>query len=60
MDRGDDFSFYQTKEALAAATMLTYPHSQAPIALTSDASATAVGAVLEQLVDGIWRHMAFF
>jgi len=46
-------AFTKAKEALAAATMLTYPHSQAPIALTTDASATAVGAVLEQLVNGI-------
>jgi len=53
-------AFTQTKEALAAATMLTYPQSHAPIALTTDASATAVGAVFEQLADGIWQPLAFF
>jgi len=53
-------AFSKAKEALAAATMLTYPRSEAPIALTTDASATAVGAVLEQLVDGVWQPLAFF
>jgi len=36
-------AFAKAKEALSVATMLTYPQSQAPTALTSDASATAVG-----------------
>ena len=53
-------AFTTAKEALAAATMLTYPRSGASIALTTDASATAVGAVLEQLVDGEWQPLAFF
>ena len=53
-------AFTEAKEALATATMLTYPRSEAPIALTTDASATAVGAVLEQLVGGIWQPLAFF
>jgi len=40
--------------------MLTYPRSGASIALTTDDSATAVGAVLEQLVDGEWQPLVFF
>ena len=55
-----DTAFDAAKEALATATMLTYPCSEAPTALTTDASATSVGAVLEQLVDGIWQPLAFF
>lgn len=55
-----DTAFDAAKEALAAATMLNYPRSEAPTALTTDASATSVGAVLEQLVDGVWQPLAFF
>lgn len=55
-----DAAFETAKEALAGATMLSYPHADAPTALTTDASATAVGAVLEQCVDGVWQPLAFF
>ena len=40
-------SFEATKQALANATMLHHPVQGAPTALTSDASDTALGAVLE-------------
>lgn len=53
-------AFDNVKEALAAATMLSFPQPDAPIALTTDASSTAVGAVLEQLVKGSWQPLAFF
>ena len=53
-------AFNRTKEALANATMLSYPHANAPIAVTVDASGVAVGAVLEQLVKGSWQPLAFF
>lgn len=53
-------SFSATKEALANATMLAHPVPDAPIALTSDASDRAVGAVLEQQIDGVWQPLAFF
>jgi len=39
--------------------MLSFPQVEAPTALTTDASATAVGAVLEQLVNGVWQPLAF-
>ena len=45
---------------LADATLLTHPHPNASIALTSDASVTAVGAVLEQSIEGSWQPLAFF
>jgi len=54
-----DTAFDAAKEALAAATMLNYHRSEARTTLTTDASATSVGAVLEQLVNGVWQH-AFF
>ena len=53
-------SFTSSKEALAGATMLSHPRPDVPISLTSDASDQAVGAVLEQFVDGVWQPLAFF
>ncbi|XP_027002198.2 uncharacterized protein LOC113642761 [Tachysurus fulvidraco] len=59
-------SFVDAKLALAQATMLSHPVPDAPIAITTDASDCAVGAVHEQLVDVSepWsarqqRHLAF-
>ena len=53
-------AFNSTKEALSNATMLAHPRTEAPIAVTVDASGVAVGAVLEQLVHGSWQPLAFF
>lgn len=47
-------AFNATKEALANASLLTYPTAEAPTGLMTDASNTAVGAVLQQYVDGTW------
>jgi hypothetical protein len=55
-----DTAFQRTKVALAEATMLTHPRTDVPVALTADASDLAVGAVLEQFVDGSWQPMAFY
>ena len=55
-----DAAFRQSKEALAKATMLVHPGHEAPTSLTVDASDVAVGAVLEQLIDGVWKPLAFF
>ena len=53
-------AFSRTKEALANATMLTYPQANAPLAVTVYNSGVAVGAVLEQLVADTWQPLAFF
>ena len=53
-------AFHSTKEALAKATLLIHPHLDVPVSLSTDASDTAVGAVLQQLVDGMWIPLAFF
>ena len=45
-------AFVRAKDALASAAMLSFPHADAPIALTTDASESAVGAVLENFVQG--------
>ena len=53
-------AFSATKDALASATMLAHPVPDAPVALTTDASDYAVGAVLQQLVNNVWQPLAFF
>ena len=53
-------AFDAVKAALANAAMLAHPVPSAPIAVTSDASDSAVGAVYEQLVGGVWQPLAFF
>ena len=53
-------AFEATKEALADATLLHHPVQGAPTVLTTDASDTALGAVLEQKTGGVWKPLAFF
>ena len=53
-------AFKATKEALANASLLSYPKNNAPTCLMMDASDTAVGAVLQQYVDGTRRPISFF
>ena len=55
-----DAAFQHAKKALANACMLVHPRPDAPIAVTTDASDIALGAVLEQCVDGLWQPIAFF
>ena len=55
-----DKAFTDTKTALENATMLAHSSATAPIAITSDASDYAVGAVYEQWVGGAWQLLAFF
>ena len=40
--------------------MLVHPRQNALTSFTIDASAKAVGAVLEQYSDGTWKQLAFF
>ena len=53
-------AFNATKEALANASLLYYPAAAAPTCLVTDASNTAVGAVLQQYVNGAWHPISFF
>ena len=53
-------AFKLTKDALADATMLTYPAPGAQLQLVTDASDTAIGAVLEQLTSHGPAPIAFF
>uniref|UniRef100_A0AAV2KZF4 Gypsy retrotransposon integrase-like protein 1 n=1 Tax=Knipowitschia caucasica TaxID=637954 RepID=A0AAV2KZF4_KNICA len=55
-----DQAFEDTKVALCQAAMLVHLSPGAPVALTTDASNYAVGAVFEQWVEGTWQPLAFF
>ena len=52
-------AFQDSKKALAGATLLAHPCQNVPISLTTDASELAVGAVLQQFVNGVWVPLAF-
>ena len=53
-------SFNSIKESLTMATLLTHPKPFAPTCIMSDASDTAVGAVLQQHIDGVWHPISYF
>ena len=53
-------AFQDTKEALAKATLLAHPRQNAQISLTTDTSDLAIGAVLQQSVNGCLVPLAFF
>ena len=55
-----DNSFKAAKEALASAVMLRHPRPDAALAITSDASNLAIGAVLEQKGPEGWEPLSFF
>eukprot|EP00794_Sanderia_malayensis_P001258 gene1258-biopygen485 len=53
-------AFQGIKSALATATMLVHPSPTDPYCLMADASNLAVGAVLQQHIDGQWKPISFF
>ncbi|CAK1585830.1 unnamed protein product [Parnassius mnemosyne] len=54
-------AFHQCKESLTHATLLSHPDVQAELALFTDASNEAIGAVLQQKrQDKIWQPLGFF
>jgi cytoskeleton-associated protein 5 len=53
-------AFHQIKEALAKASLLVYPKADAPTCIITDASDTAVGAVLQQCIGSDWSPIALF
>ena len=58
----EEAAFTKAKEALADFTMLVHPDTEAPLALTVDASDLAVGGVLEQFnkTTSSWEPLGFF
>ena len=53
-------AFMDIKMALAAATLLVHPKPDAPINIMTDASDIAIGAVLQQHLDGKWCPLSYF
>ncbi|XP_023319350.1 uncharacterized protein LOC111694660 [Trichogramma pretiosum] len=53
-------SFEQLKKSLAAAAYLAFPQDGAPLRVCTDASDSAMGAVLEQQAADQWKLLAFF
>jgi hypothetical protein len=53
-------SFDKSKEVLAQAALLRHPDPNAPLAIFCDASDVAIGAVLQQEVEGNWEPLEFF
>ena len=52
--------FQQSKYASASATCLAHPSPTAETRINTDASGTAVGAVLQQHIAGVWTPICFF
>src|SRR5436190_680699 len=52
-------AFNNCKDSLSRATLLAHPNPTAEIAVTTDASDTAIGAVIQQHMDGHWQPLAF-
>lgn len=53
-------AFSECKQLLAEATLLAHPHEGANLVLTTDASDTAMGAILEQEKDNLLQPLGFF
>ncbi|GFW76098.1 retrovirus-related Pol polyprotein from transposon opus [Trichonephila clavipes] len=53
-------SFEKCKTDLAEAALLSFPRSELPLSLCTDASDFAVGAVLQQLENESWKPIAFY
>ncbi|CAK1603484.1 unnamed protein product [Parnassius mnemosyne] len=53
-------AFEACKESLSDAALIAHPDCQAKLALVTDASDKAIGAVLQQLKDDAWQPLAFF
>lgn len=53
-------AFSSVKNILADATLLVHPQPGASTCIMTDASEAAVGAVLQQSIDGQWQPLAYF
>ena len=53
-------AFEEIKNTLAKTTLLVHPKSDAPIIVMTDASDVAIGAVLQQYLDGKWCPLSYF
>jgi transposase InsO family protein len=53
-------AFAKCKSALSEAALLAHPLMDAPLRLTTDASDSAIGGVLEQQLEDNWQPLGFF
>ena len=53
-------AFNKAKTTLAEATLLAHPIHEADLSLSTDASNSAAGAVLQQRVGDVWQPLSFF
>ena len=53
-------AFSTIKQAIDNVSLLSHPHTDAPTDIMTDASDTAVGAVLQQQVNDEWKPIALF
>lgn len=53
-------AFNHCKDKIATAARVSFLSSTAPLALSTDASDSAIGAALEQLEDDVWKPLGFF
>ncbi|GBP49333.1 Retrovirus-related Pol polyprotein from transposon 297 [Eumeta japonica] len=56
----DERAFEKCKVSLQSAVTLSHPLADAPLGLMTDASNTAVGAVLQQFVNNSWQPLGFY
>ena len=59
-DEEADNAFETAKSALRDATMLVHPKLDTETNIVVDASATAVGCILQQRINDTWQPLAFF
>jgi cleavage and polyadenylation specificity factor subunit 1 len=55
-----DKAFEECKASLSQAMLLAHPDSASTLAFVTDASTTAMGAVLQQRAQDVWQPLAFF
>ena len=60
MDYRNVRGILKSKLALTNSTMLVHPSTTSPLQITVDASYIAIGAALEQEIEGITKPIAFF
>jgi cleavage and polyadenylation specificity factor subunit 1 len=53
-------AFEEGKASLSCATLLAHHNPATPLALVTDASSPAMGALLQQLADNAWQPLIFF
>ena len=53
-------NYAEAKMMLSEAVQLNHPNPSAPLAITTDASLTCIGAVLEQYVNNAWTPLGFW